>query len=270
MRTHPMNSIFGGLLAAASLLVAPCPSFAAEASDATIAAEREALLKEKAALAEEEKATQPPPTSATLSSTERVARNAANVLREAVSAPEGGISAAILRSAKCVIVFPEVVRVGAIVGMRHGDGIASCRRADGTWSAPGLFAITGASFGLQAGIGAVDLVLLVMNETGMDALMRTSFALGGDAGVAVGPIGRSAEVGTDVLAGAALLSYSRAKGLYAGANVQGSSVRFGKSANAGLYGHEVDMTSLFRGDAPVPSSVAVFANTLAKLGAPQQ
>src|SRR5215469_15277366 len=142
-------------------------------------------------------------------------QSAANVLNEIMSAPDKGIPEEILSSAKCVAVVPSLLKGGFIFGGAHGKGVATCRTADG-WSAPAPFTVTGGSFGLQIGVQGVDLVMVIMNDKGMQALLSSKFKLGADASAAAGPVGRHAEASTDWKMKAEVLTYSRARGLFAG------------------------------------------------------
>jgi len=140
---------------------------------------------------------------------------ASTVLDEIESAPDQGIPEEVLGSAQCVAVVPTMIKGGFIVGARFGRGVASCRTPKG-WSAPAFFTIKGGSFGLQIGAQAVDLVMLIMNDNGMKNLLSSQFKLGADASVAAGPVGRHAAADTDWKLKAQVLSYSRARGLFAG------------------------------------------------------
>ena len=146
---------------------------------------------------------------------------AADVLDEIQGAPDKGIPQEVLGSAECVAVVPSMLKGGFIVGAKYGRGLASCRTAKG-WSAPAFFVVTGGSFGFQIGGQAVDLVMLIMNKDGMKHLLSSEFALGADASVAAGPVGRHAEGNTDWKMRAEVLTYSRARGLFAGVSLNGA------------------------------------------------
>src|SRR5436309_6570212 len=154
---------------------------------------------------------------------ERV-QSASDVLNEIMSAPDRGIPEEIIGSAKCVAVVPTLLKGGFVVGAARGKGVASCRTATG-WSAPAFFTVTGGSFGFQIGGQAVDLVMLVMNDRGMRSLLSSQFKLGADASVAAGPIGRHAEGATDLDFRAQVLTYSRARGVFAGVTLNGALVK---------------------------------------------
>src|SRR3984893_13629031 len=146
---------------------------------------------------------------------------AADVLNEIQGAPDKGIPQEVLSSAECVGVVPSMLKCGFIAGAKYGGGLASCRTEKG-WSAPAFFVLEGGSFGFQIGGQAVDLVMLIMNENGMKHLLSSEFALGADASVAAGPVGRHAEGNTDWKMRAEVLTYSRARGLFAGVSLNGA------------------------------------------------
>lgn len=149
---------------------------------------------------------------------------AGTILDEIQAAPDQGIPEEVLGSAECVAVVPSLLNGGFVVGARYGRGVASCRTPKG-WSSPAFFSITGGSFGLQIGGQATDLVMLIMNQNGMDSLMSSKFKLGADASVAAGPVGRHAAADTDWKLKAQVLSYSRSRGVFAGLELAGAVVR---------------------------------------------
>jgi len=148
---------------------------------------------------------------------------AGTVLNEIESAPDQGIPEEVLGSAECVAVVPSLLKGGFIVGGRYGRGVASCRTQKG-WTAPAFLMVSGGSVGFQIGGQAVDLVMLVMNKEGMDNLLSSKFQLGADASVAAGPVGRHAEGSTDWKMRAQVLTYSRARGIFAGVSLSGARV----------------------------------------------
>src|SRR5438874_8820222 len=160
-------------------------------------------------------------TSAKTTKAEDRLKAAADVLNEIQSAPDQGIPEEVLGSAECVAVVPSMLKGGFIVGARYGRGVASCRTPKG-WSAPAFFIVKGGSFGLQIGGQAVDLVMLIMNNDGMQHLLSSKFELGADASVAAGPVGRHAEGNTDWKMRAQVLTYSRARGVFAGVSLNGA------------------------------------------------
>lgn len=188
---------------------------------------------------------------------------AADVLNEIESAPDSGIPQEILGSAECVAVVPSMLKGGFIVGAKYGRGLASCRTSKG-WSAPAFFVVTGGSFGFQIGGQAVDLVMLIMNNDGMQHLLSSQFALGADASVAAGPVGRHAEGNTDWKMRAQVLTYSRARGVFAGVSLSGAVVKQDKSSTREFYGHMVTSKAALKGEVVPPAEANPFLTTLAK------
>src|SRR5512146_504486 len=160
---------------------------------------------------------------------------AATVLEEIQAAPDTGIPDEVMGSAECVAVVPSMLKAGFVFGARYGRGVASCRTAKG-WSDPAFFTIQGGSFGLQIGGQAVDLVMLIMNQNGMKNLLNSKFKLGADASVAAGPVGRHASADTDWKMRAEVLTYSRARGVFAGLELAGASIKQDKSSTLEFYG----------------------------------
>ena len=160
---------------------------------------------------------------------------AAAVLTELRNTPENGIPDSIWNKAHCVVVIPGLKKGGFIVGGEHGSGVMSCRRGS-TWGPPVFMEMTKGSVGLQAGISSTDLVLVVMNESGADKLLRNKVTLGTDASIAAGPVGRTASAATDAQLSAEMLSYSRSKGLFAGIDLSGGSLNPDTSRNERAYG----------------------------------
>jgi SH3 domain-containing YSC84-like protein 1 len=188
---------------------------------------------------------------------------AADVLNEIQAAPDKGIPQEVLGSAECVAVVPSMLKGGFIVGAKYGRGLASCRTPTG-WSAPAFFVVTGGSFGFQIGGQAVDLVMLVMNKDGMKHLLSSEFALGADASVAAGPVGRHAEGNTDWKMRAEVLTYSRARGLFAGVTLNGAQIKQDKDSTREFYGRMVPFRTLLIGEIPPPAGASPFLTTLAK------
>jgi len=170
----------------------------------------------------------------------------ATVLNEVMATPDKAIPDKVMRDAKCIAVIPSMVKVAVIVGGNHGKGIASCRTGSG-WSAPAPITITGGSWGLQLGGQAVDLVLIVTNDQGMQHLLSSKFKLGADASAAAGPVGRDAAADTDVKMRAEVLTYSRARGLFAGIDLTGSAVTQDKDETRLLYGSFVPFPDILSG-----------------------
>ncbi|HET9307570.1 MAG TPA: lipid-binding SYLF domain-containing protein [Candidatus Sulfotelmatobacter sp.] len=194
--------------------------------------------------------------------TDRV-QAAGDVLNEIESAPDSGIPAEILGRSECVAVVPSMLKGGFIVGAKYGRGVASCRTAKG-WSAPAFFMVTGGSVGFQIGGQAVDLVMLIMNNDGMQHLLSSQFALGADASVAAGPVGRHAEGNTDWKMRAQVLTYSRARGIFAGVSLNGAVVKQDKNSTREFYGHMVTFKAALTGEVDPPAGANPFLSSLAK------
>jgi lipid-binding SYLF domain-containing protein len=188
---------------------------------------------------------------------------AADVLNEIQAAPDKGIPQDVLGSAECVAVVPSMLKGGFIVGAKYGRGLASCRTPKG-WSAPAFFVVAGGSFGFQIGGQAVDLVMLIMNENGMKHLLSSEFALGADASVAAGPVGRHAEGNTDWKMRAEVLTYSRARGLFAGVTLNGAEIKQDKDSTREFYGRMVPFRTSLVGEIEPPPAANAFLTTLAK------
>lgn len=189
--------------------------------------------------------------------------SAATVLDEVMSAPDAGIPNTVINSAKCIAIVPSMLKGGFVVGAAYGRGVASCHSEKG-WSAPAFFRLDGGSFGLQIGGQAVDVVMLIMNDQGMKNLLSSKFKLGADASVAAGPVGRQAEGSTDITMRAQILTYSRARGVFAGLTLNGASVREDRSSAAEFYGRRVPFRSLLRGEVAAPAEAQPWISTLAK------
>jgi SH3 domain-containing YSC84-like protein 1 len=192
-------------------------------------------------------------------------RNAGQVAKEIMNIPDD-IPKDLLDKADCVIVFPSVLKAAFIVGASYGRGAMSCRSGDdfrGPWSAPTMMALEGGSFGLQIGGQATDFVLLVMNQQGANAILSSKVKIGGDASAAAGPVGRNAAASTDVTLRAEILTYSRARGLFAGISLEGSTLRPDNDANERVYGKKVDAKDIvLHGAVPVPASAKLLISVL--------
>src|SRR5208337_1033493 len=193
--------------------------------------------------------------------------NCGIVVQEIMDIPDD-IPQDLIDKTYCVIVYPSVVKAAFVVGGSYGRGAMTCRtgeRFNGPWSAPTMMALEGGSFGFQIGGQATDFVLLVMNERGARAVLSSKVKLGGDASAAAGPKGRNAEASTDVTMRAEILSYSRARGLFAGISLAGSTVRPDNTANERLYHKDVSSQDIvFKGVVPVPSSAQKLISYLNK------
>lgn len=188
---------------------------------------------------------------------------AAAVLDEIQNTPDKGIPQQVLGSAECVAVVPSMLKGGFIFGAKYGRGLASCRTSKG-WSAPAFFKVEGGSFGFQIGGQAVDLVMLIMNDNGMKSLLSSKFELGADASVAAGPVGRLAEGDTDWKMRAEVLTYSRARGVFAGVTLNGAVVKQDKDSTRDFYGHMVTFPAALKGEVDPPATANPFLTTLAK------
>ena len=189
---------------------------------------------------------------------------AGTVMDEIMSAPDKGIPEEIIGSAKCVAVVPSYLKGGFVVGGSYGKGVATCKTASGAWSAPALFRMEGGSFGLQIGGEAVDLVLIIMNDQGMERLLTSKFKLGADASAAAGPVGRHADASTDWKLRAEVLTYSRSRGVFAGISLNGSTIRQDKDDTRTLYGRMVRFRTSLTGEVPVPYDAEKFISTVSK------
>jgi lipid-binding SYLF domain-containing protein len=190
----------------------------------------------------------------------------ATVLKEIMGTPDKGIPEEILESAKCVAVVPSMLRGGFVVGANYGKGVATCRATIG-WSAPAPFRIAGGSFGFQIGGEAVDVVMLVMNDQGMRSLLSSKFKLGADASVAAGPVGRHAEGDTDWKMRAEVLSYSRARGVFAGVALNGAAITQDEDETRVLYGDKASFEQILTGNVAAPAGSDPFLATVKKYSA---
>jgi lipid-binding SYLF domain-containing protein len=156
-----------------------------------------------------------------------------------------------------VAVIPHMIKGGFVFGAKGGKGVATCRTADG-WSAPAFITISGGSWGLQIGVEAVDVVMIFQNDKAMQRLLESNFQVGGDASAAAGPVGRHAEAGTDWKMDTEILTYSRAKGAFAGLTLEGASLRQDKDSRDAIYGDNVTTRGLLLGQVPVPDAARPF------------
>jgi lipid-binding SYLF domain-containing protein len=181
-----------------------------------------------------------------------------NVLKEILGTPDKGIPRDLIDKAECVIVYPSVKKAGFIVGGEYGRGAITCRTGEGfrgPWSAPAMFALEGGSVGFQIGGEATDFVLLVMNEKGADSVLSSKVKLGADASAAAGPVGRTTSAETDITMKAEILSWSRARGVFGGVSLEGSTMRSDDGGNKSLYGKELSAKDIVReGKVQAPDS----------------
>ena len=192
-------------------------------------------------------------------------KDAGRVLTEILNVPDD-IPQDLLDKAACVVVFPSVLKAAFIVGASYGRGVMTCRTGpdfNGHWGAPTMMALEGGSFGLQIGGEATDFVLLVMNERGANGILSSKVKLGGDASVAAGPVGRTASAESDVTLRAEILSYSRARGAFAGVSLEGSTIRPDNDANHRIYGEKLSAKDIvLRHETPAPPPAAQLIETL--------
>ena len=191
------------------------------------------------------------------------AENAVRVLKEIMMAPDKSVPKDLLQNAHAIAVIPDVVKAGLVVGGRHGDGLISVKTRDGTWSNPSFIALTGGSIGFQAGVSSTDVVLVFRTQRGVDSIVHGKFTLGADASAAAGPVGRSATASTDAQLHAEIYSYSRSRGLFAGAALDGSAITIDNDANQAVYGEGVTPRRIFEGGVTaVPNPVVDFRDRL--------
>jgi lipid-binding SYLF domain-containing protein len=189
--------------------------------------------------------------------------NARDVLNEVMATPDKGIPQSILAGASCVVVIPSFKKGAFIAGAQYGQGVATCRTPNG-WSAPVFVQLAGGSFGFQIGGQSTDLVLVAMNQNGLQDMLKSKFKIGGDAAAAAGPVGRNAQAGTDWKLNAEFLTYSRAKGLFAGIDLDGTVLSQNADDTRTFYGADVPFETVLKGDKVVPPDAKPFVRTVAK------
>jgi lipid-binding SYLF domain-containing protein len=182
-------------------------------------------------------------------------KDASEVFTEIMATPDRGIPQDLLAKAQCVVVIPSLKKGAFIVGAEYGRGVAECRRPERGWGAPAMLRVEGGSVGFQIGGTSTDVVMLVMDQRGMDKLMSDKFTLGADAAVAAGPVGRTATAATDVQLHAEILAWSRSRGAFAGISLSGATLRPDEKRNEELYGHKVAVREVLTGDMPRPEAV---------------
>lgn len=188
----------------------------------------------------------------------------AKVLNEIMATPDKAIPDKVMAKAKCIAVIPSMVKIAIGFGGNHGKGVATCRTDNGTWSAPAPITITGGSWGLQLGGQAVDLVMVVMNDSGMQHLLSSKFKLGADASAAAGPVGRDAAADTDIKMKSEVLTYSRARGLFAGVDLSGAAISQDKDETRLLYGKFVPFSDILGGKVEPTASSEPFLAAVRK------
>jgi SH3 domain-containing YSC84-like protein 1 len=191
-------------------------------------------------------------------------RDAAAVVGEMMGMPDKGIPQSVLDKAQCIVVVPGLKKAAFVVGGQYGRGFASCRKAGGGWGAPAAMKIEGGSFGLQLGGQSTDVILVVMDQRGMNHLISDKFTIGADAAAAAGPVGRNAKADTDIMLHAEMLSYARSRGAYAGLSLEGATMRPDKEENMKLYGKAVTNDEILKQGVPTPDAAKAFTSALNK------
>ncbi len=186
--------------------------------------------------------------------TERL-QEAVDLLTEMMAASDRGVPQDLLNKSRCVVLVPGLKKGGLIFGVKYGRGFVACRKAGGVgWTAPAAIRVEGGSFGIQGGVSEQDVMLLVMNDTGMKHLLSNKFTLGGEATAAAGPVGRDLSAQTDAVMRAEMLSYSRSRGLFAGISLQGATLRPDSDSNRELYGRDIENKDILSGKIAVPAA----------------
>ena len=182
-------------------------------------------------------------------------------LQAMINTPDKGIPEEVLNNAKCIVVIPHLVKGGFVIGGEHGRGVATCRTKEG-WSAPAFVSIGGGSWGLQIGVEGVDLVMLVMNDHGLQHLLSSKFQVGADASASAGPVGRHASAGTDWKMDSEILTYSRSKGVFAGISLDGAVVEQDKDSTRAIYGRDRSFHAVLSGEVTPPKSTLKFLRAI--------
>lgn len=190
--------------------------------------------------------------------------NAKSVLDQIMMTPDHALPDKIVQSATCVGVIPGLKKAAFVVGGEYGQGVVTCRTADGKWSAPAFIKLSGGSFGFQIGGESTDLVLVAVNDKGFQDLLKSKFKIGADAAAAAGPVGRNSQAATDWKLNAELLTYSRSKGLFAGIDLNGAVIEQNGEDSTSFYGEEHTSDQLLKGDVAVPDDAKPFVRTAAK------
>jgi SH3 domain-containing YSC84-like protein 1 len=192
-------------------------------------------------------------------------QSSVEVLHAIMSTPDKGIPEEVLSNAKCILVVPDLIKGGFIFGGKHGRGVATCRTAEG-WSAPAFVSVGGGSWGLQIGVEDVDLVMLVMNDQGLQHLLSSKFELTGEGSVAAGPVGRHASAGTDWKLNTEMLTYSRSKNVFAGLTLEGAVVEQDNDSTRAIYGKHMMFRNVLSGKVATPRSADAFLKAVADAG----
>ena len=190
-------------------------------------------------------------------------QSSVDVIHAIMATPDKGIPQEVLNDAKCVVVVPDLIKGGFVFGGKHGRGVASCRTAEG-WSAPAFVSVGGGSAGLQIGVEGVDLIMLVMNDQGLQHLLSSKFELTGEGSVAAGPVGRHASAGTDWKMNTEMLTYSRSKGVFAGLTLEGAVVEQDNDSTRAIYGKHMEFRNILSGKVATPKSAEPFMKAVAE------
>jgi len=183
--------------------------------------------------------------------------HAAKVMEQIMGTPDKGIPEEVIEKAQCIAVVPNLIKGGLGFGAEHGRGVATCRTAHG-WSAPAFFAITGGSWGLQIGLEGIDVIMVFMDREGANQMLSSKFELGGAASAAAGPVGRHAAANTDWKMDTKVLTYSRAKGAFAGLTLNGARIAPDEDSTKAYYGKLIDTAKILNGDIRTPASAKEF------------
>jgi lipid-binding SYLF domain-containing protein len=190
-------------------------------------------------------------------------QSSVDVINAIMAVPDKGVPEEVLNDAKCIVVVPNMIKGGFVFGGKHGRGVASCRTAEG-WSAPAFVSVGGGSAGFQIGLEGVDLVMLVMNDKGLQQLLSSKFELTGEGSVAAGPVGRHASAGTDWKMTTEVLTYSRSKGVFAGLTLEGAVVEQDNDSTRAIYGKHMEFRNILSGKVATPKSADPFMKAVAE------
>jgi lipid-binding SYLF domain-containing protein len=190
-------------------------------------------------------------------------QSSVDVINAIMAVPDKGVPEEVLNDAKCIVVVPNMIKGGFVFGGKHGRGVASCRTAEG-WSAPAFVSVGGGSAGFQIGLEGVDLVMLVMNDKGLQQLLSSKFELTGEGSVAAGPVGRHASAGTDWKMTTEVLTYSRSKGVFAGLTLEGAVVEQDNDSTRAIYGKHMEFRNILSGKVATPKSADAFMKAVAE------
>lgn len=190
-------------------------------------------------------------------------QDAQAVVTQIMAAPDKGIPSSILANANCVTVVPSYKKAAFVVGAQYGQGVVTCRTPNG-WSAPVFVQLAGGSFGFQIGVQGTDLIILAMNDRGLQDMLKNKFKIGADAAASAGPVGRNAQAGTDWKMNAELLTYSRSKGLFAGIDLDGSVLSQNEDDTRVMYGAAIPFETILKGNKGTPDEARPFVRTVAK------